>query len=123
MTNLSPEQVDSLRVDILKKQSAGVTKVGYWKSKYEPGYPEPIADSATAEQVAEMLHNLKRLTNNAHVVQYRGWSTCRICGKSNGTKEYEKTVEGVEYHIPEGLAHYISKHAVLVHLLHGPGAI
>lgn len=39
---------------------------------------------------------------------YRGWSTCRICGKENGSADFS---DGL-YVWPEGFAHYLSEHAV-----------
>ena len=39
---------------------------------------------------------------------YMGFSTCRICGKSNGTADFS---DGW-YVWPEGFGHYISQHSV-----------
>jgi len=39
---------------------------------------------------------------------YMGYSTCRICGKDNGTADFS---DGF-YVWPEGFAHYLSEHKV-----------
>ncbi|QXV73691.1 hypothetical protein [Rhizobium phage RHph_N46] len=46
----------------------------------------------------------------ARVNSYKGWSTCRLCGEKNGSKEY--SLNGFRW--PEGLTHYIDAHNVLV---------
>ncbi|QIG70105.1 hypothetical protein EVB87_005 [Rhizobium phage RHph_N28_1] len=46
----------------------------------------------------------------ARVNHYKGWSTCRLCGEKNGSKEY--SLNGFRW--PEGLTHYIDAHNVLV---------
>ncbi|QXV73974.1 hypothetical protein [Rhizobium phage RHEph12] len=46
----------------------------------------------------------------ARVNHYKGWSTCRLCGEKNGSKEY--SLNGFRW--PEGLIHYVDAHNVLV---------
>lgn len=41
---------------------------------------------------------------------YKGWSTCRICGKPNGSREF---TDG-SYYWPEGLVHYVEDHDVVI---------
>ena len=48
------------------------------------------------------------LTRGRTLVRYRGLSPCRFCGRHNGSKEL---TDGT-YCWPEGLAHYLSAHAV-----------
>lgn len=60
--------------------------------------------------------------NRFRKVSYMGFSTCRICGKDNGTADFADW----RYVWPEGFAHYIKDHAVrpprafVQHVLHGP---
>ncbi len=50
-------------------------------------------------------------TNN--VVQYRGSSMCRCCGKLNGSSEFQVAIGGDHaWHWPNGLRHYIEVHNV-----------
>ena len=86
------------------------TPIGYWYSTRETQYPNPVENSATDEQVLLMLKTFMSLTKDAELVSYRGVSTCRICGKLNGTREFQ-TENNV---IPVGLIHYITEHKVLV---------
>ena len=69
-----------------------------------------MADTATADQVNLMRFNLRAFEQGAEKHQYRGMSGCRLCGKMNGSAEWEKN--GVV--IPTGLEHYILEHHVLV---------
>ena len=82
--------------------------IGYWDANNIP-----VANSATDVQVATMVKNLERFIKGSATIHYRGWSTCRICKKSNGSTEHEKNGIG----IPEGLMHYIVDHKVLVQSL------
>lgn len=51
---------------------------------------------------------LAHLARGREHAAYMGWSTCRLCGRDNGSREY---TDGV-YVWPEGLRHYIEAHAV-----------
>ncbi len=44
--------------------------------------------------------------DDAYEVAYRGWSTCRICGKRNGSTEY--VFDGWKW--PSGFRHYVEAH-------------
>ena len=48
------------------------------------------------------------LESGTFVRRSRGFSTCRICGEPNGSKEY---TDGT-FLWPEGLAHYVHNHSV-----------
>jgi hypothetical protein len=48
------------------------------------------------------------LARGTLVNQYRGLSTCRFCGRNNGSAE----ITDGAYCWPEGLAHYVNEHAV-----------
>jgi hypothetical protein len=43
---------------------------------------------------------------------YRGFSHCRLCNCSNGSREYEFNFENTTWIWPEGYVHYIADHAV-----------
>lgn len=83
--------------------------IGYW-SEGKDEYPVPVPNSATNEQVEQMLVAHDKFVRSARERFYKGTSMCRICGCRNGSSEYQKgsTV------IPEGLKHYIVEHKVLV---------
>lgn len=45
---------------------------------------------------------------------YDGLSMCRLCGRKNGSEEYNYEDEnGIKFFWPEGLIHYYVKHNVL----------
>lgn len=83
-------------------------RVGYWASAEEPELPDPRDlvslswDVDTRWLVARYLKSGEKLT------AYYGWSTCRFCGKPNGSVDL---CDGV-YVWPEGFAHYVEAHGV-----------
>jgi hypothetical protein len=83
---------------------------GFWYSKYEPDLLMPKACSSPAPDQQEVLVRLSKREAAAQEVFYRGWSTCRICGCSNGSSEFK--FRGWAW--PIGLRHYIEKHNVRV---------
>ena len=79
--------------------------IGYWYSAYEPHYPHPaemIDTSYSDPQLVEYLNS------GIQCNEYRGSSTCRFCGISNGSRE--KTDGDCIW--PVGLAHYVEHHHV-----------
>ena len=82
--------------------------IGYWRSEYEPDWPDP-RDFVDASWSAEERRAVaKYLSNGTVVVECRGLSPCRFCGQHNGHREF---TDGV-YQWPEGLAHYLWVHEV-----------
>ena len=81
---------------------------GYWWSRYEPQYLMPICHDIPWEGQEDFLHALRRRQKAAAKVQYRGWSTCRICKCTNGSTEYKSG----GWIWPEGYIHYIEEHNV-----------
>ena len=89
-------------------------KVGYWR---EPGLVASLVSSlplaqdfvdpswSSSPERPVVLAYLKR--GRVHE-QWMGWSDCRLCGKSNGTK---CLTDGV-FVWPEGFAHYVEAHGV-----------
>ena len=72
--------------------------IGYWKSDDEPGWPDPrdfVDASWSADERREVAGYL---SNGTVVVEYRGLSPCRFCGRNNGHREF---TDGT-YQWPEG---------------------
>lgn len=90
--------------------SKTLKREGFWLSKYEPDLPTPKARDSPAPDQQEVLNRLSKREASAQEVFYKGWSTCRICGCSNGTSEFK--FRGWTW--PIGLRHYIEKHNVRV---------
>lgn len=88
--------------------------IGYWKEQVTDDLPVPIENTATDEQIEQQLaliEDFQAITMTRH---YKGVSQCRICGCPNGNAEYTFAKRGKILSIPEGLAHYIKDHRVLV---------
>lgn len=64
---------------------------------------EPKWDPSERNRVLRYVSDQRWLCES-----YMGYSTCRICGKDNGSADFS---DGW-YKWPEGLAHYISAHSV-----------
>lgn len=85
--------------------------IGYWGQREGDGYPFPVPNTALPDQ-AEMIAALGEAMRNGHMIGYRGWSNCRLCGKTNGTKELQIVRGDTKFRIPEGYIHYLRDHSV-----------
>lgn len=84
------------------------TRVGFWRSRHEPDLPDPhdLVDDAwdPRERDAVIAH----LEAGTVAVRWLGPSSCRFCGRQNGSADL---TDGA-YLWPSGLAHYLRDHAV-----------
>lgn len=107
------EEIDIPLSSMIVEES-GKKVIGYWANKQGReafrGYPSPesyIDEGWDRGEKATVL----RYLDQGHIgepICYMGSSTCRICGESNGSKEY---TDGT-YRWPEGFAHYLLEHGV-----------
>lgn len=85
---------------------------GFWCSAAEPNLPNPQHLSGAWDWPGkfEFLEKLTQVQNNRETrfITYRGFSTCRICFKANGSKEF--CYQG--WYWPEGYEHYIREHNI-----------
>ena len=83
---------------------------GYWRATKDKisNYPWP-EEREPWEGQEEFLDQLEIVERDATITRYKGWSTCRICGKKNGS--YEFTVESIGIW-PVGYRHYIEEHNI-----------
>lgn len=84
------------------------TKEGFWYSKYEPDLPTPVANDEPWEGQAGFITRLQEVEKVAQCISYRGFSSCRICGCMNGSREFLHN----GFRWPQGLMHYITEHNV-----------
>ena len=113
------------------------TVIGYWRNLNDPStdhLPTPVANESkdgkfvygttTYHEMYAFCHKLavvehillakeqmayhNRNVAFAGVIAYRGWSTCRCCGKHNGSREF---VSG-NFRWPEGYRHYLQDHLI-----------
>ena len=76
-------------------------------------FPEP-GDKETHEINTVFIRELTYLQSMQQGVGYLGFSTCRLCGKANGSSEYMcvYTTTNTQYVWPEGYLHYVQDHRV-----------
>lgn len=85
-----------------------LTVIGLWCDRAEPYWPDPKDYVDERWEEDERARVVQALRSGSDVRQFRGESTCRICGRLNGASEL---TDGT-YLWPEGLAHYVRDHAV-----------
>ena len=78
---------------------------GYWRTAWDNTLPWP---QATEDKHIDFLRMLDAVELVTMTESYRGFSTCRLCGKFNGCQEFETP----EYRWPEGFRHYVADHGV-----------
>lgn len=83
-------------------------KEGFWYSKDEPNLPKPKMMATNPRWAKRFAKWLREVQVRARKRSFKGWSTCRICGHSNGSSEF--SYKGVTW--PSGLMHYIVDHNV-----------
>ena len=87
---------------------SGQKQIGYWRQKKDSNEFLPWPEESgrlpreSKQRVAEYL-----MKGKEHAA-WMGFSTCRICGKLNGTT----CLTDGEFVYPEGYAHYILDHNV-----------
>ena len=78
---------------------------GYWRQslKEKSDLPFPIVYKPTGYNKTEFLAKLEKVQERANTQSYRGWSSNRWTGESNGSREFE--YKGWKW--PEGLITYL----------------
>jgi hypothetical protein len=69
--------------------------------------PVPVEGSLAADDAERLA---AWLDAGADAANYRGFSSCRLCARLNGTGELQR--DGFQY--PDGLIHYVRDHRVAV---------
>jgi hypothetical protein len=88
---------------------------GFWKPKGDVASslpPCPPERDKPWKGKSVFLQALARAESNAQQIKYRGFSTCRLCGKTNGTIEMKVSQKGLTVVWPEGYKHYVKVHNV-----------
>ena len=111
MTKYGYDASDPNMVKLVKEH---LTKIE--KENTSNGLLMPIANTSDRFRKAYALELLDKIESKASQQQYKGSSTCRICGCQNGSGEYvfRKTFKHIRREIimPSGYRHYIEKHNV-----------
>ena len=82
--------------------------IGYWATEPADGWPSPASFVDTSWDTGEREVVTEYLRRGFVSRAYMGYSPCRLCGRDNGCLELS---DGI-YVWPDGLAHYVSEHAV-----------
>jgi hypothetical protein len=96
-----------------------VKAVGFWRHTDGtfPEYPQPQTLVRPGWHAAELKHIIAYLSSgyNAHPdFLFCGWSTCRFAGCLEGVYNGSREFTDGEWGWPEGLAHYVEHHAVIL---------
>ncbi|GAA2556557.1 hypothetical protein GCM10010435_29040 [Winogradskya consettensis] len=86
--------------------------IGYWDGPgIEDGLPDvcEFVDAGVDLDVQRAVATYLR--SGTCFVATAGWSVCRLCGVANGTTEL---TDGEHFVWPEGLAHYVEEHGVVL---------
>src|ERR1043165_3334922 len=84
-------------------------RIGYWRQAKDSNYsnlPWPEEGRLPLETKQKVVEFLNKGKMNA---AWMGYSTCRICGKLNGTT----CLTNGEFVYPEGYSHYILDHNIM----------
>lgn len=94
--------------EVIGRHTMKLIRIGYWQSELDPGWPD-VRDFVDVSWDEDEREEVSYYLRSGTLVWYcMGFSTCRICGKRNGTNEFS---DGT-FMWPEGLAHYVEDHAV-----------
>lgn len=103
------------------KEAAGLRALGYWKwnpqkdndwvQRIAAGYehlpdPRDFVDPAWDPKTRAVV--VDYLKSGSQLVQWRGWSNCRLCNVGNGST----CLSDGTFVWPEGFAHYVEVHGV-----------
>jgi hypothetical protein len=103
------DESDIEKATAIAAERDGNIQVGFWHSKYEPWLAMPVGGFLSLGERTDLCNRLQATENTkAEKIQYRGHSTCRLCGCLNGSASF--SYNGYEW--PEGLKHYVLEHGV-----------
>lgn len=88
------------------KKETQLLREGFFYSEREYELPVVAHSHEPWFGQVEFLNALSKTEIKLNPLRYKGYSTCRCCGQSNGSTEFRK--DGWAW--PEGLAHYVRHH-------------
>ena len=82
-------------------------RIGYWRRTKDSTENLPWPEEGHLPQdIKELI--FRHLMGGTITSHWMGWSTCRVCGKMNGSV----CMTDGEFEYPEGYAHYILDHNI-----------
>ena len=85
-----------------------LTLIGYWLNEHESGWPDAHSFVDSTWSTDERDAVVEWLESGIGIRFFLGLSTCRLCGRPNGSSEAS---DGT-FLWPVGLAHYVREHGV-----------
>jgi hypothetical protein len=113
---LGPVVTHRMRRFFSKSKKAKLKGVGYWKNDECRRYPQPQRLVQPGWHTQDLAKIITYLRSGRDYISYLGYSHCRFsdcrdeCRERNGVSDLS---DGV-WVWPEGLAHYIEKHSVIL---------
>jgi hypothetical protein len=74
-------------------------------------YNLPLTTDGSVD--GEFLAKLRSVMDSHEPKAYFGYSTCRVCGQSNGSKEFNVSSDDITFTFPDGIYHYYADHGVM----------
>ena len=88
-----------------------MNKEGFWYSKYEPHFPNPISNILTEKQAIEIYTKIHKLEEISNKIRYKGFSKSRITGERLDCIEY--VTPDKKWCFPGDFSkHYVLQHKV-----------
>lgn len=92
-------------------------RIGFWPDKNDKHEIQKIISALTDmswkhQKQIEYNNVVKFFSGYDDKLSYKGDSYCRVCGQSNGSDEYTRTVRKIVFVYPSGFVHYIVQHGI-----------
>jgi hypothetical protein len=93
----------------MKTPKTFMNREGFWRTEDKGSrLPMPIPRDKPWKGKREFLAALDNAQLHAKSLHCKGWSTCRLCKRKNGTVTFQLG----DWEWPSGYAHYVLKHNV-----------
>jgi hypothetical protein len=108
LTNLDDEDEEESIFDDYEEEEEEIKKIGFWKAGTATEVKRHIDEEWYGSKEYEAV--IRYMNNTRAGRHYKGWSTCQICKKRNGSCDmYSPDSIWI---FPEGYIHYIVDHKV-----------
>lgn len=114
---LETERSPSPKLTKAPELAIGHYREGFWYSKAEPYYPVPVSsyhpvNTLFLARLTSILQLDTTKTKNISIDHFDGSSSCRLCGKDNGSRTFYCKGREETWEFPDGIVHYARDHHV-----------